>query len=328
MEAFKYGFKFVVLISLTCFVSACSSSRVVSPSSLKLTPDYCLPSRNFSLSPDQQIYFNTDSLLAHEPALIGELTKKEILTANATGSIGLLNKLAGLMQDSLRQKKLFLEYTIDIEKNIALVRGEVDELSAALDCEIIRCRELSNYLAGLTSRRNTKLTVGAIIVGAATTITPVFVTQTVPQNIVLISGGVISAGLGLLTLNPKGKQIKYVTAGNLLSDIWFGTSDSGLYAPSVWYILNEPAFSNSGTESKRLLIRERWINFDLGGIPDKQTEELMFGSGGLFDQTAFDTRVSMLTDVKSHVNSMRKDLDVFNYSLNNLKIKVIRKYEW
>jgi len=76
------------------------------------------------------------------------------------------------------------------------------------------------------------------------------------------------------------------------------------------------------------LIRERWINFNLGGIPDKQTEELMFGSGGLFDQTAFDTRVSMLTDIKSHVNSIRKDLDVFNYSLNNLKIKVIRKYEW
>jgi hypothetical protein len=291
-------------------------------------PDFCVSSRIALLDSNQMIYQNSDSLLVHQSPLIRNMSKKDILVANASGSLDIIYKLSGLSQDSSRKKKAYLEYTTAIEKNIARLRSEVDDVSAELECEVIRCRQLSTFLGNLNSKRNTKLTVGAIIVGSATTITPIFVKQTTPQNIVLISGGIISAGLGLLTLNPRGKLINLVTPNNMLTDIWFGNKTSPVYPPAIWYILNAPGFSNLGIVSKRILIRMRWLQFELGNEPDQKTVELLFGKGGLFDQSTLDTRSTMLTEVMAHVNSIKKDLDNFNYSLDNLKTKVLQRLDW
>jgi hypothetical protein len=328
MNAFKHCIKLTVFLIFGYGLSGCFSPRVIAPSKMNLMPDFCVASHYDFPVDSQFIYHNTDSLLTHESPLAGDLSKRDILIANASGSLDIINELSHLTQDTLISKKTFLANTTAIEKNIAMLRSEVDEVSAELECEMIRCRQLSSYLANLNSKRNTKLTVGAIIVGSATTITPIFIKQTAPQNIVLISGGVISAGLGLLTLNPRGKLIHLVTTNNMLSDIWYGNLTSKVYPPPVWYILNDPGFSNLGLVSKRLLIRTRWTEFELDNTPDKQTQELFFGTGGNFDQASLETRGTMLSEVMAHVNSIKKDLDNFNYSLSVLKIKLIKQLNW
>jgi hypothetical protein len=80
-------------------------------------------------------------------------------------------------------------------------------------------------------------------------------------------------------------------------------------------------------DSKRMLIRMRWLQFELGSEPDKKTEELLFGSGGIFDQATLDIRATMLSEVESHINSIRKDLDSFTFSFDDLKMKVIQKLD-
>jgi hypothetical protein len=307
-----------------CIDSGCRSSRVITPSKINLMPDFCVPSRINIRDDNLFIYYNPDSLLQHENSLNEYLSKKDILTANATGSLDLLDQLANLLHNAAETENAYLEYTTAIEKNIALVRSEVDNVSTELECEIIRCRQLSSYLANLNSKRNARLTVGAIVAGSITTITPIFIKKTSTQNAVLITGGIITAGLGLLTLNPRGKLINLVTPNNMLTDIWFENKSSLVYPASIWYILNDPGFSNLGMVSKCQLIRTRWTQFELEGSPDHQTEELLFGNGGLFDQGSLETRATMLTEVMAYINSIRKDLDGFTFSLNDLKLKVLR----
>jgi hypothetical protein len=320
------SFKIIVFLIVGAVASGCHTSRVIQPTHINLAADFCVPYKNIPVG-DQVIYSNTDSLIAHESDLKRYLSKRDILIANASGSLDLLHKLSNLLEDPSAGNKAYLEYTTAVEKNITLVRTEVDDISTELECETIRCRQLSSYLAGLNSKRNANLTVAAIIAGAVTTVTPIFIKQTTPQNIVLISGGVLTAGLGLLTLNPRGKAIQLLTPNNMLTDIWYGDKTSLVYPPSIWHILNTPGFSNLEMDSKRMLIRMRWLQFELGSEPDKKTEELLFGSGGIFDQATLDIRATMLSEVESHINSIRKDLDSFTFSFDDLKMKVIQKLD-
>lgn len=327
MFSFKHNFKIIVFLITASIESSCHSSRVIQPTRINLTSDFCVPYKNIPVS-DQLIYENTDSLITHESLLNRYMSKRDILIANASGSLDLLHKLSDLLENSSGKNKAYFEYTTAIEKNITLVRTEIDDISTVLDCEIIRCRQLSSFLANVNSKRNSKLTVAAIVAGAATTVTPIFIKQTTPQNIVLISGGIITAGLGLLTLNPRGKAIKLETPNNMLTDIWYGNKTSLLYPPPIWHILNVPEFSNQGMVSKRLVIRMRWLQFELGTEPDKKTEELLFGNGGIFDQATLDIRATMLSEVMAHINSIKKDLDGFTWSLNDLQMKVIQRLDW
>jgi hypothetical protein len=182
--------------------------------------------------------------------------------------------------------------------------------------------QISSYLGDINRKKNTKLTVGAILAGSVSTISPVFVTKKTPQNVILISSGVIAAGLGILTLNPAGKKVKLIHSRNLLNDIWFATKQSTIYPPDIWYILNEPKLSNTPQVSKAEVVKKRWLKFELNNSIDSSMENLLFKDGGIYDQGNLDLRVKMLNELGSAIRSINQNLQSFVFNLNTISGKV------
>ena len=181
--------------------------------------------------------------------------------------------------------------------------------------------QISSYLADINKKRNTKLTVGAILAGSVSTIAPVFVTGKTPQNAILISSGVISAGLGLLTLNAGGKKVRLMHFRNLLEDIWFAPEKSTIYPPAIWYVLNEPRLSNTRQLSKAQVVKARWLKFELNNSIDSSMENLLFRNGGIYNQDNLDLRVTMLNELQSAIRSINQNLQSFVFNLNNISGK-------
>ena len=308
---------YAVLILMT----GCHSARMVSTSGLKLMEDFCAPVSKENYNQLPPVLKNTDSLLGNQTELAGILTRQDILTANASGTLKLIVELFKLERDTVKFcNEVLLKYTMEIQRNIYLMKSEVDAVSSELDCEVFRTRQLLSYLANLNSNRNTKLTVGAIIVGSLTTVMPVFLTSTASQNIVMISGGVGSAGLGALTLNPGRYELKMMTYRNFLGDIWYGDSTMLVCPPGLWYFLSERNFGNSHNISKAQILKMRWLKFELNNSIDKNTEELLFRNGGVFTQGSLDMRATMLSELIAEINSMNQYLDNLMYDVSNIRL--------
>jgi hypothetical protein len=199
------------------------------------------------------------------------------------------------------------------------MRTQTEAVLSELECEIFRTRQLYIQLRNLNSRKNSRLTAGAIVIGSATNIAPVFVTQKTPQNIVLISTSLLSAGLSLSTLRTGNGKIKLIFPRNLLSDPWFAPVKSTDYPAGLWYVLNSAKFSNTRQLSKVQLIKMRWLKFELNDSVNKETENLFFGTGGIFDQDELEIRVSMLAELMAEVNTINVDLDNFEYDINHFR---------
>ncbi len=316
----------VILFSLLIVIAfgGCRSAKIVNSTTLKLKQDFCVSAlkEDYSLLP--AIMINTDSLLNSEKELSRFLTKQNILAANATGTLKLIKDMISLGIDTSKlNQDLFIEYTIEIGKNIALVKSEMEAVSSELECETFRTRQLSAYLSTLNAKRNSKLTVGAIAVGSLTSAVPTFVPATTPQTIITIAGGLISAGLGALTLKSAGFQLRLMTYRNLLANIWHGDTVNIVYPPGLWYYLNEPGFGNSQGLSKAKITKMRWLKFDLNNSLNKSTENLLFGDGGVFSQSTLDLRATMLSELAVEVNSMNQHLDNLYYAVSNIKLYVL-----
>src|SRR5258706_15620386 len=120
---------------------------------------------------------------------------------------------------SIEGRLSYLNYKEQIQGRLLLMRTEIDAVSAELDCEAGRIKQISSYLGDINKKKNTKLTVGAILAGSVSTIAPVFVTKKTPQDAILVTSGIISGGLCILTLNAGGKKVRLMHYRNLLQDI-------------------------------------------------------------------------------------------------------------
>src|SRR6266404_6377413 len=202
------------------------------------------------------------------------------------------------------------------------MRTEIDAVSTELDCEAGRIKQISSYLGDINKKKNTKLTVGAILAGSVSTIAPVFVTKKTPQDVILVSSGIISGGLGILTLNAGGKKVRLMHYRNLLEDIWFAPQKSTIYPPDLWYILNEPRLSNSPQVSKAQVLKTRWLKFELNTSIDSSMENLLFRNGGIYNEDNLNLRVTMLTELQSAVKSIYQNLESFVFTLDNIERRI------
>jgi hypothetical protein len=239
--------------------------------------------------------------------------------ANATATLSFIRDMHGsLMDSSVHGQLIYLGVNEQIQRSLLLFRTEADAISAELDCEAGRLKQLSSYLDNINKKRNTKLTVGAILAGVVSTIAPVIVKKQTPQNTIVISSGVLSAGLGILILNPHGKKIKLMHVRNLLEDIWFASKNSNIYPPGIWYALNEPRLSNTPQFSKVQVIRMRWMKFELNNDIDSSLENLLFREGGIYNEDNLNLRIIMLSELQSAVKSINQNLQSFIIKLNTI----------
>jgi hypothetical protein len=306
---------FIVIILFT----GCKSSNIITPSNANVTLDLCVPAADTSYKKMYNVDLLPDSMLSSKITVPAFFHERDVLIANASGVFPFFKSLILATSDRAAIDSSYMKNLSKVEEGLISIRTQAEAILSELECEIFRTKQLYVQLRNLNSRKNVRLTTGAIVTGSATNITPVLITEKTPQNIAIVSGSLLSAGLSLFTLTPGSLKIKLIFFRNLLSDIWFDPVKSVDYPAGLWYILNNPKFSNTRQSSKVQLIKMRWLKFELNDSVNKKTEDLYFGTGGIFDQDELEVRISMLSELMAEVNTINVDLDHFEYDLNEFK---------
>ena len=195
-----------------------------------------------------------------------------------------------------------------IADRVRTARVELESVIAELDCEGERANLAALYLDNLNNRRNRWYTVSSVVTGALTTVVGVLIEGRSGQIAVGVSGGAISAGLALATINPKGRKIAFYHERNLLRSIWSDTATNREYPRFVWHMLHEKQLSNSGTVTLAQSIRDRWMQFVFNGDPDEKQVALLFGDGGFYHADDLHMRAAMLNQLQSTIRSLNQDL--------------------
>lgn len=306
--------------ALFFFAASCQNSRQVSHLKLNVSSQYCAPTIPYRYNASFLPYQNTDSILSNSPELAARMSVHDILMANATGTLGLTNELIKARKDSsLNGRIKSLEISNRIQDHLFLLSTEIAGISAELDCEGERADLFAGYLDNINNKNTARLTGASIVVGALATVAAVMVNSNATQNAISIGGGLVSAGLGILTIKPSGKKIKFVHERNVLEDIWFAPEQSRIYSPFMWYMLKERRFSNNQQEPLVQTIKARWNKFELDQDMDEATIQLLFKNGGIYDADNLHTRATMLNQLQSTTRSISQDMQSLISSLNAIK---------
>lgn len=296
---------FIIPVLAASVLQSCKSGQMAAVTAASTSVNYCAPAGSYNYNPGLTPIKNTDSLIR----VYGEIPSREMVMANAVGVLPLLRSLEAIRQDTSADGRLRrTEIRSGIQHRIVMASVEIDGIAAELDCEGERADQLARFLDDHNNKRNTKLTVASIVAGAITTIATAAIKKNGPQNAVAISGGLLSAGLGAMTINAARKKVSLHHSRNMLADVWNKPDSSAVYPPFIWYVLNEKYFSNSGKLSLVQSIKQRWLEFDLGKKVNKAQEQLYFGDGGIYKADDLHTRAAMLNELQSTVRSINQDL--------------------
>lgn len=308
------------LLALLLALAGCATRP---PTRLAIAAGYCdppLPYRyNPAFAPQPQVE------IALTPALLAHYPRRNLLTANAVGILPQLQVLLSL-QDAARQhpgpatELAVLRQRQLIAAQVALVSSTVASLAAELDCEGERADQVAGFLKSEDDRRTQRLNVLSIGIGAASGIGTTVIDNQAGQYAFGIGGGLLAAGLGLLTLRQQGHTAEFEHPRNLLAEVWAEKPSASLFPPSVWYMLTDPAFSNGGQTSIAHNTRRRWQHYGQLAKPDskqgKKLAALLFGPGGQYSADELTVRANMLNELQSAVRLLNQELQGLLLALN------------
>jgi hypothetical protein len=307
----KFSIHYLIRKSCYCLffsalVGLTSCSRTIKVSSSKLVGlknSYCTPNVAYQSSAD----------LWNDPRFV-DLSKTKLnahdqLMCKILGISGQVDKLinrSNKKADSLTLERLALLQSIN--GRIRIAQTELQAIAAELDCEGERADMAGAYLENLDDKRDRNFTVASVIVAALTTVATVVVSGDGAQTAIGVGGGLISAGLGAVTINPRAHQFEFLHERNLLRSIWVETDENADYPGFVWRMLNEKQFSNKGDKTLAQSIKNRWTEFEFDGETNGNKQNLIFGSGGIYRADDFQTRSSMINQMQSTIRSINQDL--------------------
>jgi len=301
------------LLPLLLALAGCAGTR---PSArLAVAAGYCDPPLPYRYNPAFAPLPDFEGALT--PALLVRYPRRTLLTANAVGLLPALRTLLALQAAArqhpgpaaelaeLRQRQL-------IGAQVALVSSTIASLAAELDCEGERADQVAGYLKTQDDRRTQRLNVLSISIGAASGIGTTVIENKPGQYAFGIGGGLLAAGLGLLTLSQPGHTATFEHPRNLLAEVWAEQADPGLLPPSVWYMLRTPAFSNGGQTSIAHNTRQRWQHYGPLARPDSKQGRalvaLLFGPGGQYSADQLTVRANLLNELQSAVRLLNQEL--------------------
>jgi hypothetical protein len=308
------------LLALLLALAGCATRP---PTRLVVAAGYCDPPLPYRYSP--VFAPRADFEAALTPALLARYPRRTLLTANAVGILPQLQALLALQATARQQPGPATELAVlrqrqAIASQVALVSTTVASLAAELDCEGERADQVAGYLKNLDDRRTQRLNVLSITVGAASGIGTTVIDNQAAQYSFGIGGGLLAAGLGLLTLRQQGHTAEFTHPRNLLADVWAEKPASEVFPPSIWYLLSEPAFSNGGRTSLAHNTRQRWQHYGQLARPDSQQGQelaaLLFGPGGHYSADQLTVRASMLNELQSAVRLLNQELQGLLLELN------------
>ena len=290
----------ILLAPISLILFSCGSMRKQTTNPQAFKYNYCTPTRPYINSTG---FFEEKT--ATDLSAIEALSKHDQLLCHLLGLSNEINALSRLKKEGTNNGD-YLRLKQKINSRIGLAQAQLTAVAAELDCEGERSDMAADYLDGLNSKRNRQLTVGSVVIGALTTVVSA-VAKNNTQTIVGISGGLISAGLGAMTINPKGKKVEFYHEHNLLRTIWQDGEKNTDYPDFVWKMLNEKQFSSSGNVTLTNSIKNRWLKFEFNGGLDIDEEKLLFGDGGLYGADDLHTRSAMINQLQSTIRSIHQD---------------------
>ena len=309
----------IYFLALLLALAGCATRP---PNRLNVAAGYCDPPLPYRYDPT--FAPRADFAGALTPALLARYPRRNLLTANAAGLLPALTTLLSLETTARQQPGPTAEVAVLRQRQligaqVALVSTTVASLAAELDCEGERADQAASYLKAQDSRRTQRLNVLSISIGAASCIGTTVVNNKATQYTFGIGGGLLAAGLGLLTLTG-GHSTEFTHPRNLLADVWSEKPASDVFPPSVWYLLTEPAFSNGGQTSLAHNIRRRWERYgqltQSNSPKGKQLAALLFGTGGQYSTDQLTVRADMLNELQSAVRLLNQELQGLLLALN------------
>lgn len=264
-----------------------------------------------------------------DTALASRFSFKSLNAANAIGVLDLLGDYVAIRKEykehpTIENRLTQLELVQQLNQRINIASLEVSAVSSEMDCEEERTSQIADFLKGKEDETESKLTVGAIVIGAAGAIASgLLIDKGNTGDYIGLGTGITEATLGMLILRNK-RSIEFYHNRNALRDIWEGRPTSSIFPPTVWYYLNYSNPNEPGKVSFRREIIEKWMNF--GQIADEKSKkktqllELYFGNGGKYSAQELDNRANMYDQLESQINLMKQDLKALSMELENLKI--------
>lgn len=291
-----YAITFVVCLS------SCKSYKLITYES-----DYCEPPI-YANTVEKPIEFNSDSILVPDHKWKTQFTKQNVLLAHALDLDKELEQLTELRDEhsNIKDSVLYLAAQQKIEQKVRDALVEIDALVGELDCEGERCDQLKELLEGMNSKRDNKLTVASIVIGALSAVADACISNDGWNKGVAIGAGVIGAGLGWATLSPKGKRLILKHKRNHLRAVW-EEKNSNEFPPIVWYMLNETKFTNTQQSTMLRNIRKRWLTFTFEDDIKEANKSVLFKSEGVYTEDLLETRSQIVGQLKATTQTLNQN---------------------
>ena len=291
-----YAITFVVCLS------SCKSYKLITYES-----DYCDPPIYANIV-EKPIQFNSDSILVPDHKWKTQFTKQNVLLAHALNLDKELEQLTELRDEhsNIKDSVLYLATQQKIEQKVRDALVEIDALVGELDCEGERCDQLKELLGDMNSKRDNKLTVASIVIGALSAVADACISNDGWNKGVAIGAGVIGAGLGWATLSPKGKRLILKHKRNHLRAIW-EEKNSNEFPPIVWYMLNETKFTNTQQSTMLRNIRNRWLTFTFEDDIKEANKSSLFKNEGVYTESMLETRSQLVGQLKATTQTLHQN---------------------
>lgn len=312
--------KLFYLLAIFSVLTSCVSKKnqVIRQNILTLKDSYCKAPFQYNYS-NRVPSYNSDSILAANKELQGTFSDQSILILNALDNLDEVHKIIDLKKDSsIAAQVKVLQLKSKINSKITIALTELDAVAAEFDCEGERVAQIGNYVDNLNDSRNNKMILYSIVTGAAASIAGGIVSDGGWSNAIDISGGVVGAGFGLATLNPKGKKVEFIHQRNLLRDIWREKLESPNFPPFIWYMYTEKKFSNKEKHSIISSMKERWLHYQFDDSTTEADQSVIFSDGGFYRADDLHNRAAMLNQMQSATRTINQNINYLLLDLDKL----------
>jgi len=312
--------KLFYLLVIFSLLASCVSKKnqVIKQNILTLKDSYCKAPFKYNYS-NRVPSYNADSILAANKELQGLFSDQSILILNALDNLDEVHQIIDLKKDSsIASQVKVLQLKTRINSKITIALTELDAVAAEFDCEGERVTQIGNYVDNLNDSKNNKLILLSIVTGAAASVAGGIISDGGWSNAVDISGGVLGAGFGLATLNPKGKKVEFIHQRNLLRDIWREKLESPNFPPFIWYMYTEKKFSNKETHSIIGNMKERWLHYQFDDNKAAADQSVIFSDGGFYRADDLHNRAAMLNQMQSATRTINQNINYLLLDLDKL----------
>lgn len=293
-------------------------NQAIKQNILTLKDSYCKAPFKYNYGNKLPSY-NSDSIIQANKELRDKFSDQSILILNALDNLNEVHEIMELKKDtSLESQVKVLQLKSKINSKITIALTELDAVAAEFDCEGERVAQIGNYVDNLNDSRNNKLILLSIVTGAAASVAGGIVKDNSWSNAIDIGGGVLGAGFGLATLNPKGKKVEFIHQRNLLRDVWNGTLQSPNFPPFIWYMYTEKKFSNREQHSIISSMKERWLHYQFDDDRKKADESVIFSDGGFYRSDDLHNRAAMLNQMQSATRTINQNINYLLLDLDRL----------